>query len=834
MSCGNIIRNIVVDSLQNILYYILEEKCVQLGTNRDTHWRQSYRRVDLRNVSAGGGVSNGLPGGEVVSYWWAGDEPSGPAPSTAEVVLNPETTDSNTMTTCTGMDLSSSGSHLVLGTEAKRVLKSNVAVLSTSDGSRSTIPTDASLLSSLAFTPNRSRVYTVDESPMDFKLLSAAAVEGAGGIPLSGASVFEVVGSVVRNGNPKVGAMAFGPESFDPEGNCLYFVDADVDKVWGIDLLSASKTPTVIAGSGTGTPQDGDALMASFSGPTAVAVTADGCNLFVSQTNGLVRWVKLGSPCGVARSVQTVAAYSTAGLQGLALRANGTGLNVYVGSSDGHVFELEINPKLLHVCDLRPIPPIIPSPYSSSPPPPPNTTVDTDIASLSSVDTSHPPAAASISLPASESLPPVTPPPSQSVPLPLPVKASTPDPVVLLVAPILSALIAALIACAVVCYVRSRCAATRPPRQPSVECKSIEVPINGGRLGPEPATTSGSGSERQSISTPAELSWHEIQLASLTAFTHAQLHQCTAGFHPDNCIGEAGAFGNVYRGRIGDGQVAVKVMRGDATPMKRKQFAAEVNCLSRVHHTNLIRLLGYCHEGGSPMLVYPYFEGGSLYSRLHDPVGKAEKPPLTLLQRISIALDIAEGLRYLHHEACQPIIHRDVKSRNVLLSAGVGRNVSAVLADFGLATIVQKVFAKPEDAVVTTLHLAGTAGYIAPEYYSVLRLTVRTDVYAFGVIVLELLTGKKAVVHEGNASQHLVQWTGSMMEDRTIPLSMIVDECLEAAVTNSVQISETVRQAIDLAMRCSAQDDERRPTMTKALENVRDIHTQVQWLAPDQ
>ncbi|GBG76383.1 hypothetical protein CBR_g22130 [Chara braunii] len=302
----------------------------------------------------------------------------------------------------------------------------------------------------------------------------------------------------------------------------------------------------------------------------------------------------------------------------------------------------------------------------------------------------------------------------------------------------------------------------------------------------------------------------------------------TNGFDQSYLIGDKGAFGEVYWGSLGGTQVAIKVMHGELTAVKRRQFVIEVNTLSRVHHANLIQLIGYCDEGKRCILVYPYFAGGSLHSRLHKRVGvrgAAPPPPLTVSQRMSIILQIAEGLRYLHCGANPRVIHRDVKSSNVLLSDGGDGSLQVVLADFGTAAIAQNVFETGHESMVKTCQLAGTRGYIAPEYVLRGRLTAKNDMFAFGVVVLELMTGKPAILRQSLVDddfQALAEWVRgfSQRPNMYAILGTIVDPCLRSVVETNVVVRNMVMDVVNLGMACSQEEDEQRPIMSSVCDRL--------------
>ncbi|XP_043726168.1 probable LRR receptor-like serine/threonine-protein kinase At1g67720 isoform X2 [Telopea speciosissima] len=212
-----------------------------------------------------------------------------------------------------------------------------------------------------------------------------------------------------------------------------------------------------------------------------------------------------------------------------------------------------------------------------------------------------------------------------------------------------------------------------------------------------------------------------------------------------------GSFGPVYYGKMKDGkEVAVKIL-ADASSHGNQQFINEVALLSRIHHRNLVPLVGYCEEAHQHILVYEYMHNGSLQDYIHDSV---DQKHLDWLSRLSIAEDAAKGLEYLH-TGCNPsIIHRDVKTSNILLDI----NMRAKVSDFGLSR-------QADDNLTHVSSVAcGTVGYLDPEYYANQQLTEKSDVYSFGVVLLELISGRKPVsVEEYGAEWHIIHWARSLI-----------------------------------------------------------------------
>nr|CAB3496278.1 unnamed protein product [Digitaria exilis] len=215
-------------------------------------------------------------------------------------------------------------------------------------------------------------------------------------------------------------------------------------------------------------------------------------------------------------------------------------------------------------------------------------------------------------------------------------------------------------------------------------------------------------------------------------FTYNELYEATDGFRVDRLLGQGG-FGQVYKGFLDSNNQEVAIKRLDLQGQQgNMEFLTEVVMLSNLHHPNLVELVGYCADHDQRILVYEYMPLGSLYSHIHDlPPGRQ---PLDWNTRIKILLGAAKGLEYLHSKV-PPIINRDVKSANILL----GEGYHPKLSDFGLA----KQGPTGDNTHVST-RVMGTAGYCAPEYLMSGKLTVSTDIYSFGVVMLEVLTGRIA------------------------------------------------------------------------------------------
>ncbi|CAL9152928.1 unnamed protein product [Musa hybrid cultivar] len=283
-------------------------------------------------------------------------------------------------------------------------------------------------------------------------------------------------------------------------------------------------------------------------------------------------------------------------------------------------------------------------------------------------------------------------------------------------------------------------------------------------------------------------------------FTYAQLVNITNNF--TRVIGKGG-FGMIYHGCLETGkQVAIK-MCFVSSPQGMKEFLAEAQNLMRIYHRNLVSLVGYCMDGNCPTLVYEYMKQGSLQEHLRGKAGHSRG--LSWGQRLQIALNVAQGLEYLHRGCKPPIIHRDIKTSNILLN----EELEARIADFGLS----KSFHSDEQTHVSTESVVGTPGYIDPEYHQTYQLTEKSDVYSFGVVLLELITGRPPLV-PGSGNTHIVQWITPHLSRGSI--DDIVDESLRGEYDPTC-----MWKILDLAIRCTANKGSQRPTMFEVVMQLR-------------
>ncbi|KAG8052352.1 hypothetical protein GUJ93_ZPchr0001g29287 [Zizania palustris] len=243
-------------------------------------------------------------------------------------------------------------------------------------------------------------------------------------------------------------------------------------------------------------------------------------------------------------------------------------------------------------------------------------------------------------------------------------------------------------------------------------------------------------SESYPLKTGRSINVGEIQQNSgqgeAMIFTLRELADATKNFSQDCLLGRGG-FGCVYKAYLSNRQ-AVAVKQLDLNGLQgNREFLVEVLMLSLLHHPNLVNLFGYCVEGDQRLLVYEYMPLGSLEDHLHDL--QPDQEPLDWTTRMKIASSAASGLEYLHYEANPVVIYRDIKPSNILLD----EEYHAKLSDFGLAKL-----GPIGDKTHVTTRVMGTHGYCAPEYMSTGKLTIKSDIYSFGVVFLELITGRRA------------------------------------------------------------------------------------------
>ncbi|XP_022742765.1 putative serine/threonine-protein kinase [Durio zibethinus] len=294
--------------------------------------------------------------------------------------------------------------------------------------------------------------------------------------------------------------------------------------------------------------------------------------------------------------------------------------------------------------------------------------------------------------------------------------------------------------------------------------------------------------------TPIDIGRAEIEgenYQNFTVFSYSELKVATNGFSASNKIGE-GAFGSVYKGLLRDGtNVAIKMLSVELESMRgEREFVSEIISLANLKHENLVTLKGCCVDGANRFLVYNYMENNSLAQILLG--GEQNRMKLGWEARRTISLGVARGLAYLHEEVEPHIVHRDIKASNILLD----QNLIPKVSDFGLSRILR------DNASHISTHVAGTLGYLAPEYAISGRLTRKTDVYSFGVLLLEIISGQTVVNFDLEHGEHyLVQkaWeiyrANSLLQlvDPTVRMNYPEEEAVRFIKVGLLCVQETAR-----------------------------------------
>ncbi|KAL8095468.1 putative serine/threonine-protein kinase PBL17 [Apium graveolens] len=301
--------------------------------------------------------------------------------------------------------------------------------------------------------------------------------------------------------------------------------------------------------------------------------------------------------------------------------------------------------------------------------------------------------------------------------------------------------------------------------------------------------------------------------SNLDIFTYDEMRLATKVFRPDQVLGEGG-FGIVYKGVIDENvrpgynktEVAIKELDPEGIQGDR-EWLAEVNYLGQLEHPNLVKLIGYCCDDDHRLLVYEYMASGSLENHLFQRVSAT----MTWARRLKIALDAAKGLAFLHG-AERSIIYRDFKTSNILLDG----HFNAKLSDFGLA----KDGPMGDQTHVST-RVMGTYGYAAPEYVMTGHLTARSDIYGFGVVLLEMLIGRKAMDRSRPSREHnLVEWARPLLNHHK-KLLRILDPRMEGQYSNKTAI-----KVANLAYQCLSQNPKGRPVMSQVVDILESVQIQ--------
>ncbi|XP_024524152.1 pto-interacting protein 1 isoform X2 [Selaginella moellendorffii] len=285
-----------------------------------------------------------------------------------------------------------------------------------------------------------------------------------------------------------------------------------------------------------------------------------------------------------------------------------------------------------------------------------------------------------------------------------------------------------------------------------------------------------------------------------------ELKEATENFGPKSLIGEE-SYGRVYLAELRSGQAAIKKLDKNSQP--DQEFLAEISMVSRLKNENVVELIGYCVDGPLRVLAYEFATMGSLHDILHGRKGvkgALPGPVLDWTQRVKIVVGAAKGLKYLHEKVSPPLIHRNIKSSNVLLFD----DCTAKIADFNLSNKAPDTAAR-----LHSTRVLGAFGYHAPEYAMTGQLTQKSDVYSFGVVLLELLTGRKPVDHsKPREQQSLLTWaTPRLSEDK-------VEQCVDPMLKGEYPVKAAAKMAAVAAL-CVQYEADFRPNMgivVKALQ----------------
>ncbi|KAK7392415.1 hypothetical protein VNO78_20854 [Psophocarpus tetragonolobus] len=292
----------------------------------------------------------------------------------------------------------------------------------------------------------------------------------------------------------------------------------------------------------------------------------------------------------------------------------------------------------------------------------------------------------------------------------------------------------------------------------------------------------------------------EINDGSFRLFTYNQLKLATRNFHSSEKVGEGG-FGSVYKGRLSDGSfVAVKVLSVEVESMRgEREFVAELATLANIRHQNLVRLKGCCVEGVHRYLVYDYMENNSLYYTF---LGSEERRMRFHWEtRRDVSIGVARGLDFLHEDLKPHIVHRDIKAKNILLD----RNFTSKISDFGLAKLLR------DEASYISTRVAGTLGYLAPEYANSGQVSRKSDVYSFGVLLLQIVSGLAVVDAYQDMERFIVEkaWAAYQGND----LLKLVDPML-----NMNFPEEEAIKFLKVGLLCVQETAKLRPRMSEVVE----------------
>ncbi|GLT35489.1 hypothetical protein SLA2020_099380 [Shorea laevis] len=304
------------------------------------------------------------------------------------------------------------------------------------------------------------------------------------------------------------------------------------------------------------------------------------------------------------------------------------------------------------------------------------------------------------------------------------------------------------------------------------------------------------------VSKRCQASRSLLKIAGVKSFTYGELALATNNFDIFTQIGQGG-YGKVYKGILANGTIVAIKRAQEGSLQGEKEFLTEIQLLSRLHHRNLVSLVGYCDEESEQMLVYEYMSNGTLRDHLSGKI----KEPLSFAKRLRIALGSSKGILYLHTEADPPIFHRDIKASNILLDS----KLVAKVADFGLS----RLSSMPDIEGAVPAHVStvvkGTPGYVDPEYFLTHVLTDKSDVYSLGVVFLELLTGMQPISHGKNL----------VREVNIAYQSGIIFSIIDGRMGSYP--FECVEKFVNLAMKCCQDESDSRPSIVEVVQTLETI-----------
>ncbi|WVZ67209.1 hypothetical protein U9M48_016321 [Paspalum notatum var. saurae] len=374
---------------------------------------------------------------------------------------------------------------------------------------------------------------------------------------------------------------------------------------------------------------------------------------------------------------------------------------------------------------------------------------------------------------------------------------------------IISALLGAslLLAAAMCCYVLTRRSIKRP-RHSSPEAAGCDDgdAANKNKVLPAAAAQT---KKLQKQHNPTSSMLQSCEIATVTAHPYRlpELEAATNKFA--SRIG-SGGFGIVYYGKLSDGkEIAVKVPSNDSYQGK-KQFKNEVSLLSRIHHRNLVAFLGYCHEDGRNILVYEFMHNGTLKEHLHG-----RDKHISWMKRLEIAEDAAKGIEYLHTGCTPSIIHRDIKTSNILLD----KQMRAKVSDFGLSKLLLAAEAEADQQQQQqSTNVRGTLGYLDPHYYISQQLTEKSDMYSFGIILLELISGRPPIstITFGEHFRNIAPWAKLYYERGDI------EAIIDPSMAGEYQDVQSIWKMAEAAVRCIDVDPRKRPCMPEVVKEIQE------------